>query len=193
MYWYKFLSFHKKPLLSTCLAMAACLLLGSCNNSDNANSQEQHSGYYAIQSFFKQEVDSLNRSNPMVHKTVGKGTDEESKSIQIKDWNAELGAFLSVDLSKAAYTGMYAVDSTAQRINYTALSKDVDIQSLSITFDEQGQVASVVIVRNENNFLYQNKEKLSYVRGEEYAMSKEQHILLLGTSHYKITGNLNTK
>lgn len=194
MFWYKFTSMSKMSFLFIGLVLASCLLLSSsCGNSKDANASVQSSDYYAIQSFFQQEVDSLKRINPMVYKTVGKDADQESKSMHIKDWNAEFGAFLSVDLSKPAYAGMYDVDSTAQQITYTAKSEDVDVQSMSINFDQAGQVVSVEIVRSEDNFLYQNSEQLSYLRGVEYTMSKQQHILLLGTSHYQIVGNLTTK
>ncbi|MCL7987548.1 hypothetical protein M8998_06320 [Sphingobacterium sp. lm-10] len=185
----------KKSMLSTGLALVcSILLISSCSKSDNGNTPTHNkSGYYAVHSFFQKEVDSLQQNNPTVRKTVGKGSEEETKTIHIKNWKAELGAFLSIDLSKPAYEGMYKVDSTAQKITYTALSEDVDVQSMSVSFDQLGQVESIVMVRNENNFLYQNKEQLSYLRGREYTMSKEQHILLLGTNRYHIVGSFIAK
>lgn len=189
MYWYNI-----KLLLSFPVALlCGILLLQSCAESDATNASENTSEYYAVHAFFKKEVDSLQHHNPIVQKTVGKDDDQETKVMHIKDWNAELGAFLSIDLSKAAYQDMYEVDSTAQQITYTAKSDEVDIQSLSIDLDAVGQVSAMKVVRNESNFLYQNKEQLSYVRGKEYSILKEQHILLLGTNKYQIVSNFNTK
>ena len=169
------------------------LLLSGSGESDDANASENDSKRDSVQSFFKKEADSLQQNTPIVQKTVGKDDDQETKVMHIKDWKAELGAFLSIDLSKAAYQDMYAVDSTAQQIIYNAKSDEVDIQWLSIDFDAAGQVSAMKVVRNESNFLYQNKEQLSYVRGKEYSIFKEQHILLLGTNKYQIVSNFNTK
>lgn len=189
MYWY-----NTKSLLSTSVVLlCGMVLLSSCGESDAANASENASEYYAVHSFFKKEVDSLQHNNPIVQKTVGKDDDQETKVMHIKDWKAELGAFLSIDLSKAAYQDMYDVDSTAQKITYTAKSDEVDVQSLSIDFDNAGQVSAMKVVRNESNFLYQNKEQLSYVRGKEYSIVKEQHILLLGTNQYQIAGSFTAE
>lgn len=160
----------------------------SCSNK---NEQVGNKGsYYPIHDFFSQEVDSLKTKGPIVSKTVGKGSDRETKEVQITNWENEMGAFLSVDLSKPAYEGMYSIDSTDNSITYTAHSAEVDISSIYIEFDEQGQVDSIEIIKSADNILYQNKEKLTYKRGLSYSLTKDQNILMLGNRIYHIVGEI---
>lgn len=184
MYWYRHI---RKPILAICcFAVIACAV--SCSSNDTATGEKRD--YYPIHDFFRKEVDSLQRANPTVSKSVGKGNEQETKEVHIKNWENEMGAFLSVDLSKPAYEGMYSVDSSDNSIIYTALSPDVDISLLHIGFNAQGQIDSIEIVKSTSNILYQNKEKLTYKRGVSYTLTKNQDILLLGANVYHIIGEL---
>ncbi len=188
MYWYKTKLAHPANII-ICSLLAVAV---SCSKPHETATDANTSNYYPVQAFFKKEVDSLRQHNPTVQKTVGKDAEEETKTVHIKNWGAELGAFLAIDLTKATYAGMYEVDSTERQILYTAKSDDVDIQSLSILFDESHQVTTITAMKNEDNFLYQNREQLSYLRGKGYTLFKEQHILLLGTTQYQIVGKFDT-
>ena len=172
------------------LSVIVSLLSVSCENHTAEESTQVETGYFPIHTFFQREVDSLQQSATKVEKTVGERDESETKTVTVGDWNTEMGAFLAVDLSKPAYINMFDVDSAANKIIYNAKSKDLDIQSLSISFNEHGEIEQVEITKQEDNMLYQNEEKLLYIRGQEYSMNKQQQILLLGSSQYQIVRRL---
>lgn len=161
------------------------LILSSCESNKSSSHSEQ---YYPLRTFFLQEVDSLQRNSPIVSKTVRKDNGEEHKEIEIHDWENELGAFLSIDLSKPVYRDAFEIISGARTTRYLARDDSHDIRSIVLEKDSMGHLEKVSIERIADNFLYQNQEKLEYVRNGYYLLKKEQKIFLLGKSEYQIEG-----
>lgn len=161
-------------------------MLISCESEKKATFHSDQ--YYPLHAFFLEEADSLQRASPTISKTVRKDGDRESKEVNIRDWKTELGAFLAIDLSKPVYRDAFEVKSDGQTTRYLARHSSTDIRSVVIEQDTTGRPEKVIIEKKADNFLYQNQEKLEYVRNGYYLLKKDQNILLLGKSEYQIEG-----
>lgn len=185
MFWYPNSIVFRFYLLS-----AATFLCFSCE-SEQVSLQHGAQQYYPLHAFFRAEVDSLQQASSPVQKTVWKDGDSESKVLSISDWSQELGAFLSIDLTKSIYLDAFEIKSEGNTTTYIARDSSVDIRSINLEKDTLGQLEKVTIEKKVNNLLYSNCEKLEYARDHHYALEKYQQIFLLGKSTYRIEGRFN--
>ncbi|MNY52472.1 hypothetical protein D3C86_1881460 [compost metagenome] len=58
--------------------------------------------------------------------------------------------------------------------------------------DLNGKIQQVIIERKVDNSLYSSNEKLTYDVDSSYQIEKDQDILILGRSQYKIRGKLKS-
>lgn len=187
MYWYPKV---KKYAFSVVLLFAGTTALLSCAPEDNRSNSSSNTGYFPIHDFFTAEVSKLKSKNPIVDKTVWKEDKSENQKLRIKNWDVELGNFLSVDLNKPAYEQQFRIDSIADTLRYTALNEKLDIQSVELIFNAAKVPQRIRIRKATNNTLYSNIEELLFEPGIRYVVKKEQTIRLLGKNHYQIEGKI---
>lgn len=148
----------------------------------------QNEEYFDIKTYFKKEIEKLSQEKPVVRKTVIKDSEEETKNMEIKDWETELNTFLSVDLQKPVYSGQFSIKKEGKSDIYTTKDPDLDLQFIKIT-KENGQVSRITIHKKVGNMLYKTTEKLEYKENDFYIIEKEQNIRILGTNNYVIKGS----
>lgn len=169
------------------LIIGGALLLSSCQNDKTVQKQVKGSTL-SLDSFFNSEIEKLTKLNPTVEKTVIKDSDEEVKSLKIPNWQNELSGFIAADITKNADASLYNFREEDCQTIYQAKDPGLAIQYLAVEHDLKGKIRQVVIERKVDNSLYSSEEKLTYDVDSLYQIEKNQDILILGKSHYKIIG-----
>ncbi|AIM37285.1 hypothetical protein KO02_11745 [Sphingobacterium sp. ML3W] len=170
------------------LLLGSALLFWSCQTDKKAKYSKGST--LSLDSFFNGEIEKLTKLNPLVEKTVIKDEDKEVKSLRISNWQNELSGFISADITQDADSNLYDFKEVDCKITYQAKKPQLAIQYLAIEQDNDGQIKQVVIRRKVDNSLYSSNEQLTYDVDSSYQIEKKQDILVLGKSHYKITGRL---
>jgi hypothetical protein len=142
--------------------------------------------YFDLAGYFKTEAARLARHKPIL-KTVSYNGKPETKSILIKNWMRELDLFSSSDINKAAWKDSYKVAKSNDSIVYTAIDTSLHTGKIVITL-KATQVKGIIINNFTKNMLYETSEKLMYYPDSLYYIEKHQHVRLLGTNSYQITG-----
>ncbi|ADY52589.1 hypothetical protein Pedsa_2037 [Pseudopedobacter saltans DSM 12145] len=169
------------------LFLVSLLFLGSCKSGKEKDIQEL--SYYDIKGFFEQEIVKLNKTNPVVKKSVFYNQDEEVKTLKIKDWAQELSLFVESDINKSSWKNSYKIDSLPNQIVYTAKENDLRTQKIIIDFKDSKPVK--FSIKNKSiNYLYTTSEDLTFYTDSLYNIVKDQHVTVLGDNHYIITGLL---
>lgn len=185
-YWYKTNMKNKQICNALSLFIGSALLLSSCQNDKTV--QHQQGSNLSLDSFFNAEIEKLTKANPIVEKTVIKDSDQEVKSLQISNWQNELSGFIAADITKNADPNLYSFKEEDCLTIYQAKDPQLAIQYLAVERDLSGKIQQVVIERKVDNSLYSSNEKLTYNVDSIYEIEKNQDILILGKSHYKILG-----
>lgn len=167
--------------------IGSVLLLSSCHN-DKTVQQQAKGSTLSLDSFFNAEIEKLTKLNPTVEKTVIKDADKEVKSLKIANWQNELSGFIAADITKNADASLYNFKEENCKTIYQAKDPQLAIQYLAVEHDLKGKIRQVVIERKVDNSLYSSEEKLTYDVDSIYQIEKNQNILILGKSHYKILG-----
>lgn len=143
--------------------------------------------YFNLSGYFKAEAARLGKRAKPVLKTVSYNGQPETKSILIKNWVRELELFSGSDINKAAWSNSYQVTQTDTGIIYSAIDTNLRTRQIAIRL-KANQPTSVIIDNFTKNMLYQTREKLVYYPDSVYYIEKHQHVKLLGTNNYQITG-----
>lgn len=159
----------------------------SCSSTSQGEQVEKET-YFDIPGYFKAEIVRLTHNAPLLDKTVVKDSLSESKEIKIDHWENELSSFVSVDLNKPAYSGIFKKDSTENKVKITSLDPKTDIELVEITYDKDGNATEFLIHRNIENSLYDTRETLHYIKDSAYHLEKHQSVLALGDKYYRIEG-----
>ncbi|UIR57610.1 hypothetical protein LZQ00_07270 [Sphingobacterium sp. SRCM116780] len=181
---------NKNILQALPLFLGGALLFWSCQSERPSNYKGSTKSKLSLDSFFNTEIEKLSKLNPTVEKTVIKDAEQEVKSLKISNWKNELSGFISADITKDADPTLYDFQEIDCKMLYKAKDKHLAIQYLSVEHNLKGNIKEVVIERKTDNSLYSSKEKLIYVVDSIYEIEKNQDILVLGDSHYKIIGKL---
>jgi hypothetical protein len=171
---------HKKILAGCCL-----LFLVACGNADQQQVLPQH--YFSLKDYFKQEAARLNKTRPLVFKTVMVNNAAESRKMRIADWNKELANFTDADINKAAWQGLFKVTKNDREELYTSNNEKVLVKKLLIT-RKDNKISAVKILLNTSNYLYHSTDTLSYFPDSLYEIRKTQKIRLLNAKKYQIKG-----
>lgn len=182
MYWYA----KKLQRIAVGIAVASLYIAYSCTG-DLSSHNVDRPRYSDLPAFFQAEVERLNKQNPLVYKTVAVGEERERQEVRITSWETELSSFLAVDLNKAVYREEIIKDSVGDVITYRIDNPDLDIASVTVTY-EAGRIVMIDIVRHIQNFLYDMEERLRYDKRKGYIIEKNQDIWVLGENKYIIEG-----
>lgn len=170
------------------LFIGSVLLFWSCSNEKSV--QHAKGSTLSLDSFFNAEIEKLTKLDPTVVKTVAKDEDSETKSVKIPNWHTELSGFIAADITKDADPNLYDFKEVDCKTIYQAKDHRLAIQYLAVEHDLKGKIQQVVIKRKVDNSLYSSNEKLMYDVDSLYQIEKDQDILILGKSQYKITCQL---
>ncbi|TKC56591.1 hypothetical protein FBD94_23040 [Pedobacter hiemivivus] len=157
----------------------------SCNPA--VKSQNGALNYFDIKGYFEKEALRLNKSNPLLTKSVEVNGAAETKKIHIPDWAKELSIFSDSEINRNAWKGLFSTDKTNEQELYTSANKKVPVKEVLIT-KKDGRVSGIRILVKNSNMLYSSADTLSYYPDSLYRINKKQHIKLMAEKNYGITG-----
>jgi len=169
--------------------LAACFfsLLMGCGNTEQQQKVPQK--YFDLKGYFLQEAARLNKTKPLVLKTVALNNDIESKKLHIEDWNKELANFSDADINKSAWQGFFTVVKKEKEEVYTSNNDKVAVKELTVIL-KNNKISGIKILLKTSNYIYQSTDTLSYFPDSLYEIRKTQKIRLLNTKKYNIKGIL---
>lgn len=173
----------------TYLTSAVLLLPAwSCSNTENTSTIQRTAPYFSLADYFGEEAERLQQNNPKIAKTVSKNGEQEEKRTQVTDWKDEFALFIDADINKPAWQNSYQVDSTGSSVTYTSTDPTLRTQEIHVERSKTGKVSHIRIINQASNMLYQTDEKLDYYVDSLYRIDKQQHVRIIGESHYTVTG-----
>jgi V8-like Glu-specific endopeptidase len=161
-------------------------ILAGCksNQQEKVVSNEK---YFDLQGFMEKEQGRLARLNLIIQKTVSVNGSSETRSMKITDWKKELAAFTDADINKAAWKGLFHKKKQNDWEIFTSDNEKVPVKALMVKLAGDKVVELKIHLQNTNP-LYTSVDTLSYLPDRLYQIIKVQHIKLLKTKEYRITG-----
>ena len=160
------------------------LMLVSCAKPE----EKAVTKYLDIKGFFESEVQRLTKSNLLVDKTVTRNEISETRTGKSINWKNELGLFTESDINKPAWRDSYKITEDSREVIYTALDSNMRTRTIHAKKDTHGGLRHISIINQTKNNLYQSSEHLTYIPDSIYKIDKSQHVMLLGSNRYQITG-----
>ncbi|WP_449047388.1 hypothetical protein [Parapedobacter sp.] len=170
---------------------AALLLLtmSSCSSDSGSRSvQSQPTPYFSLAEYFEKEAARLQQHNPEIIKTVAKDGAEERKTIHVVDWKKELALFMDADINKPAWRNSYRVNRDGLSVTYTSTDSALRTRKIRVERSDEGTVTHIHVTNQVSNMLYKTSEQLDYYVDSLYRITKQQHVRIIGKSHYAVAG-----
>ena len=167
-----------------------CLLLilfAACKYEDHT---KENSVYFDLATYFKQEAESLAKSNKPILKTVIANNKAEQKKILISNWQQEFSSFTDADINKASWRGSFNLTKSDSLETYIADSDKIPVKKVEISLKNQKVVGIKIFIANKN-VLYNSNDTLTYYPDSLYEIKKAQKIKLMEGKHYTISGKLD--
>lgn len=161
-------------------------LIISCA-SDKNTSEVREIYYFDLQSYFEKEAEKLTSQKKITVKSVQHNDSLEQKELQISNWNNELALFIESDINKVSWKESYKIDSTLNKLTFTAKEENLRTQSIEIEF-LNNHPSKFRIINKTHNYLYKTDEILEYIPDSLYLINKKQQVTLLGRNDYLIQG-----
>lgn len=189
MYWYQNKNLYKTLGSALPLLVGGALLFWSCSSPSGQKKAKKTTDIFSVDSFFSAEAQRLQQLNPLVLKSVNKDGEKEQRELKIENWQNELSAFQSADISKNFDPTLYEVKAIDCVTEFTAKKKELQIQKLRIEFDRKNErVKHIHIDKKIANSLYDSNEKLDYYIDSLYSIIKLQDVQGLDANQYEIIG-----
>lgn len=163
------------------------LFFFSCNPTEK--NQKNTLTYFDLKGYFVKEGARLNKSNPLLTKTVAVNKDEETRQLHLTDWTKELAVFSDADINRNAWKGLFNRKIIGQGEVYTSDHKKIPVKEV-LVIKKNGQVHGIRILITYSNILYRSTDTLSYYPDSLYQVKKQQKIRLLSEKNYSISGKL---
>lgn len=180
---------NKRILYPVLIVFTIATAFASCSNKlSNSATSPSSTTYFDLSGYMDQEIARLSGSPILIDKFVAINGETEQKKVAIKNWSNELAAFKEADINKPSWVESYSVDSTAKQIIYTSTDPSLKTKKITILFNENGDIQSLEIENQIENWIYNAQEKLFYAPDSLYEIVKDQHIRIVGHNTYSIKG-----
>lgn len=177
---------HKMKL--SILFFAGIILLFSCNNAEEKKAKRINT-YFDIAGFFDAEMDSLQKIDPTIKKTIWVDGVPETQELKITNWKKELLAFKSSDINKPAWVDSYKIDTLFGKdiniVRYTVTDADLKIRFVEMEI-ENSECKNILVQSEEHNSVYSSSQRLSYKKGLGYTVESMQQVNFMDDRSYKI-------
>ncbi len=172
------------------LFLASMLFIFSCKNADEKKAKRINT-YFDISGFIEAEMDSLQKLDPTIKKTIWVDGIPETQELKIIDWKKELLSFKSSDINKPAWVDSYKIDTLFGKdlniVRYTATDDDVKIRFVELEIGiDNVECKNILIQSEEHNSVYNSSQRLSYKKGLGYAVESIQQVNFMDDRSYKI-------
>lgn len=180
MYWYKQPHIRSFFILNMTIIISG---LYSCKPDVKVSK----ANFFDVKKYFTAEADRLGKLSPVISKSATHNGTTQTKTVNIKNWPAELDLFINSDINKPAWRDSYSEVKTGDFIIYKAKTDELKTREILIK-QVNKKVVYIAIYNRSKNMLYNNSEKLSYFPDSLYQIVKRQQVRVVGTNNYKIEG-----
>ncbi len=151
--------------------------------------------YFDAPHYFNRQIRQLNRLGPQLEKELAFNRKKESKVLSSVNWEQELSLFTDIDINKAAWRGLFDVDtidfdsgrSRIFTVRYSPLQEDIPVKKLLINIDRStGDPEYIHIDLEKENFIYNSRQTLTYAAGKGYTISNQQKVLFLAQQSLEV-------
>lgn len=167
--------------------LVACSFLFFYGCTSSIKEQKADLNYFDLKGYFQSEALRLQKSNPVISKTVIVNGAAETRKLKIADWQKEIAVFTEADINRSAWAGLFKRVVNSQRELFTSDNKKVPVKEVLILKKNNKPYGIQILVKN-SNMLYSSADTLSYYSDSLYRVQKKQQIKLLSEKNYSITG-----
>ena len=180
-----------KALTTNCLAIGFLIILHSCQNA-TTQYQTGKTTFFDVKTYFKTEIERLQRDVRQVKKTVIVNGKAEEKTLDNVVFADELAPFVNSDINRPAWLDQY----NALKINGDQryeLKKDKQLKTklLSVHFADEAErplpekngisfVNSIYVLNSESSAVTDYTQELKYNALEGYSIESRQKTALSG-------------
>ena len=170
-----------KALITNCLAIGFLIILHSCQNA-TPQYPTGKTTFFDVKTYFKTEIERLQRDVRQVKKTVIVNGKAEEKILDNVVFADELAPFVNSDINRPAWLDQY----NALKINGDQryeLKKDKQLKTklLSVHFaDEAERPLSIYVLNSESSAVTDYTQELKYNALEGYSIESRQKTALSG-------------
>lgn len=140
-----------KPNLYVMLRLLPLLLFIAACGSDVPDEEGREKAFFDLAAYFDAQIDSLQRAQPTVQKTVILNGKEETKELTDLDFAADLRMFRESDINKPDWVDKYTTERTDEgrmvMTVYTAV--DTSLQTRELAISTVAEVPEQITIRRK--------------------------------------------
>ena len=159
--------------------LAMVIVFQSCQSTTSKPVVGLEKPYFDLKSYFEKEKMRLATVSNFKKTTVVDGK-EETKQLETINFNNEFRIFADADINRPAWFDKYLIDSILQdgnltRIDYTAKDAKMEMQKISVDFD-QSVVQKISIQKAAETALADTQFELIYEPKIGYSIENTQQL-----------------
>jgi hypothetical protein len=168
-----------------------CIIGGCSTAPGDAPISPRTSKFFDLTGFIQSEAQRLHLNGTKVEKILS--VNDQTDTIYPTEFNfqSELAIFEKANINKIAWEDLYTIDSTLNYIRYTALEPSLEVKTLQINKDENGEITSLEIEKSSESPLSSHQQILEYSPLKGYKISSKQKIILAEEKKIEIIVNFN--
>ena len=166
------------------------LILGGCNTAPaDSPKAPRTSKFFDLAGYIQTEAQRLGLNGIKVEKILSVNNQTDKIYPTEFNFSSELAIFEKANINKIAWEDQYTIDSTPDFIRYTALEPSLEVKTLQINKDENGEIISLEIQKSSKSPLSTNQQIMVYSPEKGYKISSKQKIILAEEKKIEIIVN----
>ena len=116
-------------------------IIGSCSTApSDSPASPRTSKFFDLTGYMQSEAQRLNLNGTKVEKILS--VNDQTDTIYPTEFNfqSQLAIFEKANINKIAWEDLYTIDSTIDYIRYTAQEPSLEVKTLQINKDENGEI-----------------------------------------------------
>jgi len=167
-------------------------IIGSCSTApSDSPASPRTSKFFDLTVYMQSEAQRLNLNGTKVEKILS--VNDQTDTIYPTEFNfqSQFAIFEKANINKIAWEDLYTIDSTIDYIRYTAQEPSLEVKTLQINKDENGEITSLEIQKSSESPLSSNQQFMEYSPLKGYKISSKQKIILAEEKKIEIIVNFN--
>lgn len=162
------------------------IALVACNDADSPQNVAAEDGFV---SFALKEIDWLQKSQPGLRKTVTKGDEVSTESMDTLDWSNELEWVTEWSLTEAAKKSKYdeTVDSSGalKIVRFNAQDTAAELQELMVNYRKQ-KIQLIQWTIKQRSWYMDRDVRISFQPRQGYGVSVSENAIWASPNSYEI-------
>ncbi len=162
------------------------IALVACNDADSPQNVAAEDGFV---SFALKEIDWLQKSQPGLRKTVTKGDEVSTESMDTLDWSNELEWVTEWSLAEAAKKSKYdeTVDSSGalKIVRFNAQDTAAELQELMVNYRKQ-KIQLIQWTIKQRSWYMDRDVRISFQPRQGYGVSVSENAIWASPNSYEI-------